>query len=250
MKKELLRVIPIFIFPIWLLSCITSDGVSVAPDEGTKVESLKKAIIGKWEFQTENLRILGGKSWIELRGDSSYTLHSIASKSVITDKYAVVSSSEITLNSFGKIANFKDNGKGITFELYSNSKKVASGANRVAAIDTTEQTTLLCRYWNMLSEEAGIDSVRNVGKSTVQFYDTGIYVIRSGLTTSGTSYAGLTMHWKWHPEIANRIIYWYTADRIDPNKYYYDIHQLTETSLKITESNYWGLFKFNFTPEP
>ncbi|CAG5003312.1 hypothetical protein DYBT9275_03125 [Dyadobacter sp. CECT 9275] len=250
MKKELMRIVPIFIFSVWLLSCIASDDVSVEPDEGTKVEVLKRAIIGKWEFQTENLRIMGGKSWIELRGDSSYTLNSMASKKVITDKYTVVSSSEIALSSFGKIANFKDNGNEITFDLYSNDKRIASAANRVAAIDTTEQTALLCRNWNMLSEEAGIDSVRNVGKSTVQFYQTGIYVIKSGAgTTAGSSYGGLVMHWKWHPEIANRIIYWYTADRIDPSKYYYDIHELTESSLKITESNYFGLFKFNFEPE-
>lgn len=111
--------------------------------------------------------------------------------------------------------------------------------------DNSQTERLLFRAWEMVAEENGIDSLKNVNRSFVTFSSNGTW------SSSAGSYApigaGDDRYWKWHPTIPNRLLWWYLGHETNENNYI-DLRVITEDSLKITHSNVYFKGKYNFVP--
>ncbi|WP_298938839.1 hypothetical protein [uncultured Dysgonomonas sp.] len=111
--------------------------------------------------------------------------------------------------------------------------------------DNSQTERLLFRSWEMVAEENGIDSLKNVKRSFVTFSSDGTW------SSSVGSYApigsGDDRYWKWHPTVPNRLLWWYLGHETNENNYI-DLRVVTEDSLKIIHSNVYFKGKYTFVP--
>jgi hypothetical protein len=114
--------------------------------------------------------------------------------------------------------------------------------------DNEEKSKLLLKSWSMLNSEDGADSLAlGLDKSILLFSSDGSYKTTAFITGGGTIVTN--RNWKWHPTKPNRILYWYPGQAVDENQNYIDIRELTESSLKITNSSSYGPGDYSFVPE-
>jgi hypothetical protein len=111
--------------------------------------------------------------------------------------------------------------------------------------DNSQTERLLFRSWEMVAEENGIDSLKNVKRSFVTFSPDGTW--SSSIGSYAPIGSGDDRYWKWHPTVPNRLLWWYLGHETDENNYI-DLRVVTEDSLKITHSNVYFKGKYNFVP--
>jgi len=242
-----IQIVSSIMIPLLLLSCNAENDIPSEQNDSAKIEQLRKDILGKWVFGSKNLRTTNNNSFIEFLKDTTFVV-SLGSEKMYSDKFTIVNTSEISLENFGKVENilFKDDE--INFGLSYAGQKVVVNANKTVAFDDSAKTQLLSRGWEMTDQEDGKDTVANVGRSFITFSSSGTYKIEVH-SEGGTRHVTGNYNWKWHSTISNRIVYWHDRGEIDEDNRYMIIRELTPTSLKTTESNFWGLRNYVFIPE-
>lgn len=247
MKNEnLIKLMFCLMLPLVLLSCIADDSIRADQNNTAKIEQLRKDILGKWTFETKNLRTTDNSSLIEFLKDGMF-LVKLSNGQVFSDKYSILGPSEIALDNFGEISNILLQEDQINFKLIYEKQVVPVNANRINSLIEKEKTQLLCRKWQLTNQEDGRDSANAIDRAFTTFFDSGTYLTEGYSKTSQQGWTE-TLNWKWHSTMNDRIVYWKKNDKIEEDKKYMIIRELTPSILKTTESTFWGLRNYVFIP--
>lgn len=234
------------VIPILLLCCNDESGISSERDNATKIEQLRKGILGKWTFEAKNLRTEDNRSLIEFLRDSTFIVK-LSKGQVFSGKYSIVGPSEISLENFGEISDIVLQEDKINFKLLYEKQIVVVNANKVNTLTEEEKTQLLCRKWQFTNQEDGRDSANAIDRAFTTFFDSGTYVTEIYTKNSQQGWTE-TWNWKWHSTMNDRIVYWKGDDKIEEDKKYMIIRELTPSILKTTESKFWGVRNYVFLP--
>lgn len=229
-----------------LLTCLFFSCTPVDPSEDQ--ETLRKTIIGKWNFDGSSLRVSQETmAYIQFFSNNTYVV-SEASGKVTSDSYSFSNVNDIVVENFGVIKDFKVKDEQASFKLIQQNKEVSINAKKAQEISETDKTKLLCRRWKMLPIENGKDSLSQyIDSSFVTFFVDGHY--ETECYGKGRNKAMKLNHfWAWHPSLSDRFGYWIIQRPREDDKYYTIIRELTANELKTTESRFDGLFSYTFEP--
>lgn len=247
MKKiEFARLLIFLIVPIALLSCIAENTIDAESREPVSAEVLKSEILGRWTFDGENLKSLSENSFIEFSNPNTFVL-SLRGEKFVSGKFSVDNSSTISLGDLGRIDKIVLSPGNVEFTLSYDNKSVSLKGNRTTVNNSDDKTALLCRKWLMTNQEDGKDTLGGfVDRSLLTFSNSGTYLIEA-YTNGNQAPAVISWNWKWHSTLSDRIVYWREGNEIEEDKKYIIIRELTQDTLKITESNVYGLRNYVFT---
>jgi len=246
MAKQYTNALLLFIVNTLLFfSCAQNDDIENGQDEHLKTEQLRKDIIGKWKFDSNDLRVTGDDSYIQFTADGIYIVNN-GEKNLATDKFLVTGPDKVSLNNFGSVQNIKISDGAATFELLHNGKNLSISAKREIVLPESERTEMLSRKWKMLNIENGVDTLALVDSSFVTFIKSGTYLTEAFVGPKNNGPLVTTLNWRWHSTLSDRIVYWRAGTEIDEDKNYIIIRELSDDTLKITESNFWGLSRYTF----
>ncbi len=231
----------VFLLSVLIWSCSKkADDVGPEPDKESSKITLQSDIIGKWMIEVPNARKAEKGAFIEFLSDSTYIIYNLT-PSIVTGKYKATSNTEITLDKFGTASEVKIAQGKVSFKIVYSGTTVLLSAIKSSPVDASDKTRLLAHYWSLNNEGdaalifEGTDDLygKQIEKLTIRFSPSGTYMIE--LFNKGAVFRSEMSNWKWHSTKADRFVFWSGNEKVDEEKNFILIKELTDKVLKTTE---------------
>ncbi|MCU4177805.1 hypothetical protein [Carboxylicivirga sp. N1Y90] len=221
------------LFAILVLTFITACD----KDENDPKETLEKETISaKWTVNNssdyESFEFNESGNYIVVKNT---TTKSTNDQIILFGTYEIIDNTTIVLSDFGTLTISEVNEKSIDFTIQLSSNpdsEIIITASKQDEIQTSTNTDLLCRTWEMVTENgepvAGTDM-----ELTVLFSKAGTYFV-SFANPEDESDGGLAQ-WKWNDEEETQLLYSWEEVPNWEEEDYVEIPELTASTLKMVE---------------